>query len=220
MRPLVVDDCPSYLLKAYTEQRWADALVSRGLIRMRKPSAFRVTGDNRADPGEGASHLMVPGDVPFVTVNRLTGEHLGSGMQPGHFNYQSEFINPTYIFCASGSGVDAERLRSSFGKFLVEIRNPEIFFARLNSAITNVHIGDREWSFIDAFPVRYTRGDIAAYPADSGEKLRLNYGQKAESYNWEMEFRAAAVLSGPQVESPDEIDVVLGSLEDITVPRY
>jgi hypothetical protein len=219
-RPLIIDDCPPHLLKAYPHQHWADEFVCRGLVRMRKPSAFRATGDSRADSGEGDSHLMVPGDVPFVIINRLTGEHLDSGTQPGHFNYQSEFVNPTYIFCASGSAVDAERLQSNFGEFLVEIKVPQTFLERLNNAISDVHIGDREWSFIDGFPVRYTRGSIAARPEDSGERLRLSYGQKSDSYAWETEFRAAAVLSGPTAGSPAEIDVVLGSLEDIAIRRY
>jgi hypothetical protein len=219
-RPLIIDDCPVSLFKAYSEQQWAEALITRGVVRMRKPAAFRQIEGARADTGEGASHLLVPGEVPFVTLDKATGAVIDEGSSPGHFNYQSQFINPTFVFCAAGAGVDRERLARSFGEFIVEITSPHTFLARLNDSIGGITIGDREWSFIDAFAVRYTRGHISPAPHDSGESLRLNYGQKAEDYRWENEFRTAAVLSGPQDGSPETIDVVLGSLQDIAVRSW
>ena len=127
---------------------------------------FQASGDAREDSTEGHSHILVPGRVPVAHITRSTLEVSSVDHVDGHFNRQSEFLNPTYLHSASGPDVDRARLAQTFGEFLVEIAAPDVFLRRLLDAAVANGIQDRTVDFLDAFPVAYTKGDIQAEPAD------------------------------------------------------
>jgi hypothetical protein len=215
--PIVSDELPSSFIRAFDPEH-AESFITQGRIRLNGIKKFRTSGDQRQDSTEGESYVQVPGNVPMVSVNTLTGEMKDAGSTPGHFHRRSEFMNPVFLLCASHPNIDTERLSTVFGRSLVEIQRPSALLKRLCSAASQQLPTGRELLYVDAFPVQYTKGDVLNLPSNHGDRLRLDYGQKPREYEWEREYRIVLAISGPRAGSPDWLDLNLGPLADIA--RY
>jgi hypothetical protein len=161
----------------------------------------------RRDESEGTGSLLIPGDVPVVGLNPATGQVSSRSTQPGHFNYSSEFLNPTYVFCTSGPAANGENLRKLFGNYVIAIDNPRGFAEQLFEALKLLQLpDDRRLDFLDGSPVRYDKGEEGEYPS-MADHLRIDFGQKPRRYEPEQEYRFTAVLSGPGAGAPPYLDV-------------
>jgi hypothetical protein len=214
MPGFVVDSIPSSLVRAFSEN-WHRREFLAGNLRLKHISEFRRSADAREDVTEGHSHIRVPGQVPVAHISLPNLAIARVDHVEGFFNRQSEFLNPTYILCASGPSVDRKRLASAFGQYLVEISAPEAFLKRLFDDAVAGGIADREVAFLDAFPVQYSKGDVHDEPVDISDSLRLDYGQKPATHEWESEYRIALAFSGPLNWYPPYVELKLGSLSDI-----
>ncbi len=205
-----VDRLPIRLLKAYSNAVHALAFAEEGRLRLTRLDLFRSSPDSRRDAAEGESSLFVPGQVPFVVVDVLTGNIRDSGTRPGHFDYRGTFTNPTYVFCTSDARVSRAYLASRFGPHLVEITEPAAFSLALHQALTSAVLPDhREVLFLDGCPVRYDKGSVGEDPASGSERLRLELAQKPLTYEEEHEYRFAAAVSGLASTAPEYLDVKL-----------
>ncbi len=72
-RPLLIDDCPSALVRAFSNKTYADAFLSQGRLRLSNIREFREIGDARQDETEGRAAFRVPGHIPAVAIE----PHLG-----------------------------------------------------------------------------------------------------------------------------------------------
>ena len=207
-RPLIVDECPPFLIRAFDSEDYARAFLHEGKLRLRNVRHFRDVSDARHDPNEGIGALQVPGDVPFIAIDRVTGAARDLGTRPGHISYSQEFINPTYLFCCSTPDVARSLLRSKFGTTLVCIYAPGAFFKALHRALDTKGYAERALAFIECFPVRYDKGEVGQNPADDW-RTRLSYGQKPPAFREEHEFRCAVVLGGSQTGAPECLDLTL-----------
>jgi hypothetical protein len=207
-RPLIVDECPPFLIRAFDSEKYARAFLYEGKLRLRNVRHFCDVSDARHDPNEGIGALQVPGDVPIIAIDCLTGAARDLGTRPGHFSYSQELINPTYIFCCSTPDVARSLLRSKFDTTLVRIHAPGAFFEALRRALDTKGYAERALSFIECFPVRYDKGAVGQTP-DHDWRTRLSYGQKPPGFREEHEFRCAVVLRGGQDGAPECLDLTL-----------
>lgn len=208
--PLLVTELPERLVKFYRRPEFAEALCTRGEIRMHSIQFYTETGDTaRADTNEGTGHLQVPGEVPVVRISIPDGRITSQTKVDGHFNVSTTWTNPTYLYCTSMLRADITSLRSRFGQYVVEIAEPQSFVEALHAAIVHSDLGGREVHFVDCFPVRYGRGAVAPLPADLNERIRLSFGQKAPTLSIEREYRIAAALSGGSQGAPPRLDLRL-----------
>jgi hypothetical protein len=215
MPGFAVDDLPLRLVKAYSSAIYALAFAREGKLRLTRLDLFRSFPDIRRDSAEGESQLLIPGQVPAVTVSLQTGQITDSGTQPGHFNYKSSFTNPTYVFCTSDARISPAYLATRFGAHVVEITDPVLFSHALLEALTSfVFPDERELLFLDGSPVRYDKGSVGAHPASHSERLRLDFTQKPAIFAEEREYRFAAALSCPGANAPDFLDVTVTGCAD------
>ena len=195
-------------------------LLSRGFIRLHRIEYYRTIEDkNRQDSAEGRAHLKVPGNVPVVRMDRVTGEIVGRHEESGHFNWQMGFQNPSYAFCMSHDDVDLAELTGRFGEHVIEITNPEAFLRLIHRSAHALQVPNRELSFVDCVSVRYDKGLVGPAPEEGAELMRISYSQKAPSFAVEREYRCVVVLSGSSAGAPDYLDLKLGSICEC-VRRY
>jgi hypothetical protein len=199
----VVDALPDRLWRGYPEDRHAEAFAETGRIRLRTLAYYRSIEDCvRRDQSEGIARLRVPGDVPVITLDASTMAVTKETTEPGFFHFQSQFTNPTYIFCLSTSEEAAVR----FGNTLVEIFDPHRFLDSFVSSLDN--LPEAEIAFVDAFPVRYDKDSVAPTP-DHRDRARLSYGQKDPALAVEAEYRIAVVMAGGLEGAPEYLDLIL-----------
>ncbi len=217
---LVMESPPFRLLRAYKVAEHAEALLTRGGLRLRRIEYYRTIEDSkRQDAAEGQAHLRVPGDVPVVRMDRISGEIIERHTTPGHFNWQMGFQNPTYALCLSQPTVDPTELTARFGPHVIQIVRPEPFLRRIHECAQGLRFPNRAVDFVDCFPVRYDKGLIGAAPNDPSVLMRLSYGQKTPDFAVEREYRCAIVLSGPSAGAPEYIDIELGDASTL-LRRY
>lgn len=183
---------------------------------MRRLDYYTTLEDpNRADASEGNAHLMVPGNVPVVTLDRDTMAVLDEWMEPGHFNLQQTYINPTYILCLSDAAAGATMIAERFGPCVCEIVSPIGLLERLHDWAQHWSLGEHEVGFVDCFSVRYDKGQVGSQPTGGRWRIRLPYGQKPHEFSREMEYRCAVSLTGPTEGAPNYLDVYLGDLTSV-----
>lgn len=221
MPALVIDNLPSTLFRAFDKKSYCDSFLDRGEVYFRLIRGFRNIGGVREDTTEGESYSLVRGDVPFARVDNQTLEVLETGSNPGHFHRRSEFMNPTYTLSLSKPGVDVERLRTDFGRYIAKVRNPHALIERIfvNANHANV-FANRNLSFCDSFAVMYNKGEESDGSLETGSRIRLNYGQKPRTHQWEDEYRIALVFDGSLSDAAPDLTVSIGSLRDIASLHY
>lgn len=211
-RPLLIDDCPSVLVRAFSEKAYADAFLSEGRLRLRDIREFREIEGARQDETEGRAAFRVPGHVPAVAIEPHTGAMRNLGNQSGYFQVSHEFINPTYLFCTAGLVANLDFLRERFGRHLVLIHNPQKLFSAIHTFLDINGFNGRALLFVECFPVQYDKGDIQSWPTGD-RRVRLNYGQKPADYISEREYRCAVVLEGTHDGSHPWLDLTLSNPE-------
>ncbi|MEQ1912879.1 MAG: hypothetical protein ABMA15_28950 [Vicinamibacterales bacterium] len=199
------------MVKLYNNQDYAEQLAHGGELRMWSQSYYKTLEDARGDPAEGESHLLVPGLVPVVGVDTISGEATEREPQQGHFDFRGSFINPTYLFCTSHPSADLNHLRSGPTAFLVRILDPRRFAESLFQALVGSTHGDRKLGFLDGCPVRYDKGEVGSDFGHPETRLRIHFAQKSRFYEREHEYRFTASLSGAAPGSPDYLTVKIAS---------
>ena len=209
---MVIEELPTRLFRAWDDPGFAQAFLRGGHLRLRPIQYYKgLEESKRRDATEGQGHLLVPGDVPVVTLDRMTGEKVSSGSQPGHFNWRMGFVNPTYILCLSDPAVDLAEL-TGFGRHVIEVFSPKALVESLHKAVLAMDLGDRIVAYVDCFAVRYDKGLVGHEPTESTWRVRIAYGQKPPIFAGEKEYRCAVVLSGSAAGAPDYLDVSLGDV--------
>ncbi len=214
-KPMVTDpvpllgEWPSPVFKAYEKAEYAEAFCRDGCIRLWELHYYRHIEDAaRKDESEGRGHLQLPGDVPTKTVNSQTGDWGDSGPVLGHFDYQTEYMNPTYIFCVSGPNVDPTHL-AGFGSHIIKIERSGAFLEALRSAVNGMVLSCGQADFVEALPVRYDKGLVRPKP-DSDERIAISCAQKPPNRRRDHEYRAVVSLPGVRRDAPKCLDLRLG----------
>lgn len=204
------EDCPSFLYKAYTDERHARAFVDAGKVRLGALRQYQGIEDaKRRDSTEGEAHVRFRDIVTRIHFVPNSSETYTSE-SPGTMEAHSSLGNPMFLFCTSLPDVDTEMLKRKFGQFLVKIENPVQLCEDIHRAMES-----RGWKIrVAATAVEYTKGDIVeADPGPSGG-ARLSYTQKAKEFSEEHEFRFVAVILGAvrTTDLPEYVDLDFGAV--------
>jgi hypothetical protein len=211
-----IDRPPERLFRFYSSEVHAKAFAEEGRLRLGSLKSHRTHEDARRDQMEGSGSLLIPGDIPVVHLDRITGAVVSQSTQPGHFNYSSTFLNPTYVFCTCSPDVDHKVLSGQFGAYIVAIDDPDDFAEQLFRALQLLDLpGGRQLDFLDGSLVRYDKGRQGEYPRDPNARLRIDFAQKPLQYSHEKEYRFAAVLSGTSIGAPPYLDVRISRPGDV-----
>jgi hypothetical protein len=179
---------PACLYRAFTEREHA-VQFSNGIIRLGLLSSYKETEDaQRQDESEGESSTYLKRDLPVVTISKHTMEIIATGSSPGLLHFRGTNINPKYLLCTSGPGVDLNLLRNKFGNHVVKINSP----IRLLNDINRVSPISSKMEFIGKCTldeVCYSKDQIQDLDPDSTEAVRLSYLQKHPKFSVECEYR-------------------------------
>ena len=184
---------PPTLFRVFSEIEWAEAFINSGGLRFRPVQYFADLGDAvRADTTEGYAHLQIPGNVQSAHVD-TDGNIVRVTSAPGLINYQGEFINRVYISCFSAPpNNDLRLLPSKFGRFVVQVADPEQLAWDFTNAMTRDGLL-RDTPVVECHEVVYNKGEPASDEPDHFKRTRLNFTQKPRSFSDEYEWRFAAV---------------------------
>ena len=201
----VIGALPSRVFKAYKEEGHAQVFAEKGIIRLGQIRSYREIEDRaRRDQNEGEGFLRVPDQITSMHFDAATLEPIHTSVSPGHLNYISTFINPTYLFCLSGEQVDLEYLRSTLGPHVVEIFDTPCFLQSFSNALTIEPITDRVGAFAETYEVAYNKGEIRD-AGNYGDNLLISLAQKPKGFTRECEWRIAVVMDRPNRVLPDAV---------------
>jgi hypothetical protein len=186
-------DFPPKLFRCFAEEKHARAFVDVGYLRFRPVTYFASLEDAiRADSSEGKAHLQVPGDVTTVRFDDK-GNVVGVTEEPGYINFQSEFINPVFVYCFSyPPGGDITLLPAKFGRFVVQVDEPLQLARDLTVRMTEDGVL-RRTPVVECHRVVYNKGEKSQQVEDHFQRTRLNFMQKPSSFADEYEYRLASV---------------------------
>jgi hypothetical protein len=206
---------PPRLLSAFTDRAHADAFVREGVIRLGELRTYKkIEDDQRRDASEGDGFLLIPGDIPIVTLDRSTLEVTDRGTEPGQFHFSSTFVNPTYILSFALPSIDVGRLRARFGAYVVAVDEPVEFLERLHAA-ANRHPALSPKVGLDHLAVSYDKGGVGSMADARARRPRLSYAQKPPAFAGEQEYRVVIIGHGSLESAPREVFLRLGHIGEI-----
>lgn len=210
--PLLLDE-PTFLYRFFDRPEHACSLRRAGMVRLQRLQYYQDTEQIHArDELEGDGQLLVPGMLPRVALDPVTGASSELSPVAGHFNFSTSWINPTYVLCASAPSADLPRMLKD-RPHPISIFGPHLFAAELLMAAEALDIGDRELFRLEGMLVRYDKGEVGIRPEDIDERIRLSVAQKPRRFEYEAEYRFALYMSGPGENAPPFLDLTLSSPE-------
>lgn len=199
----VAGEFPKVLYKCYDKREYAERFVEEGCIRAGSLNYYAtIECESRCDPTEGEGHYQIPGPVTEVTF--FKGSSIAPVIRETEGIQQHHVIsaNKVFAFCCTNQDVNMERMRSKFGKYIVQIYNPVRLAIDLD-LVLNESDGKANYQVIGSNIV-YNKGELIKGEQENIERLDWAYIQKAERFTEEMEFRYCLIkLSPDDIDNPD-----------------
>ncbi len=161
-------DIPNSLLRFFDKEEYALSFI-KGQARFGLLDKHRHIEDSRRDSEEGR--------VSFSWTGRD-----GPNVQ-----YSGSSLNHFYILCTSHPEACVPTLASTFGLFVVRIREPLVLLERMKLAWQSSPLALRGNAFIA--PVVYNKGGLLDPDPYFIAPVNYAYAQKPSSYKHEQEFR-------------------------------
>jgi hypothetical protein len=219
-----------HLYKYFDKREWADAFLTRGVMRFSTLATFRDFEDEavRGDRHEGTAFMQR--DCGITIRNHTQGRTTSC--------HSVEFIakhGEIFVYCLSKSASDAKRDRFH-AVACVEILQPKAFFRRVQKQLPwKASYAGRPGRERLGHPVEYYQPDSDPNPRWACPDLIAT--SKLESYAWQDEYRLVFSLTDalrfenihvrvnqtappPRTACPSEHhihDIEIGNLEDIAV---
>lgn len=187
---------PSLLYRAFDKEEYAHSFVEQGIFQMRLLSEYcKFEDDNRKDKDEGEGKAVIEMYRPVVTFDKISMGFISQTDEYGPVNFGTGSINPNYILCFSGPQVDLKLLASKFGRYVVCIKQPNIFVSDIANYLEQYPIKPGVMR-LDCVQVGYDKGlSVNTLPDPASmEMTRMSYGQKYPKDSEECEYRLVLVM--------------------------
>ncbi|WP_298332517.1 hypothetical protein [Asticcacaulis sp.] len=193
------------IFKYFTEEAHALALIKKGLLMMQTLSHFRGREADgvRGDPRDG---ILTYAPQNGLVMNMQDGRIIR--LDGGSFN---STVNQNDIFVYCTSNQLSAKLAASFGKFCVEIPNPELLVSRLKQRA-------HPTSQLDYDQVVYGKVDYRDHRKEPKadwalpERLVLI---KPDDFAWQDEFRIAVGKRGTMAFENVGLNIQTGPTEPL-----
>jgi len=196
---LLVDDIeyneypPAEQLCKAMKRQWANKLIQRGLIRIRKLEYYRkLENDVLGDPNDGRGLYHIEGHP-----------------------MQMDSANDIYAWCLSLPEISNGRLLaiSAQGKYdcTVVIHDMEKLLVRIRSYVQKNYRGLR----LHCGYVLYDRGTEVSKETLDTQKFHFNVFQKASRFQDDREYRVSITNCTSKRYKKDYLDLLIGECKDI-----
>lgn len=184
---------PPQQLRKAMEKRWANDLIQRGLIRIRKMEYYRQwENDLFGDPNDGFGLY-----------------HLDTHPM------QTDSINDVYAWCLSLPDISNERLLdiSEQGKYdrTIMIHTMDKLLTRMQAYLQKNNKG----FYLHCGYVNYNRGEEVDKETLNSQKFHFNVFQKAPRFHEDKEYRVSIINYTFEKYDDNHLDIVLGGCSDI-----
>jgi len=187
------------LYRCFEREEWLEDFIS-GRIRFGNLTSYLQIEDRaRGDRFEGHGH------VRQFRSNR-TAAQIEDGKStlvasPGEVPVHSELLQPIFICSLTNPTPDDwERVRSEFGKFVVQIDDPTRLVADVNDARMHGCEWQRSGS-ANLWPVDYDKGELVS--GEANDSVRRSTSQKPRCYSYQAEYRIV-LISMAEVDVDEE----------------
>ena len=206
MPPLIgTFDVP--VVRFFDEERYAIEFAETGRARFNILEFFHGVAGAKQDASEGVGRV---GRGPVLFVRQ--------GDKPVQAELEIVTKNPVYILCFSDATANLESLSKQFGRYMVQIDDPNVLNAALldvtfealppGRTIANVRIGQ----------VEYDKGAPRTLP-NLPAAVPLTAFQKPACFAHEKEWRIAVKLSGIKAGAPDYLDATISMTQKLEIQR-
>jgi hypothetical protein len=212
----VCGNFPSKLFRFFDKIEYAESFLAGHIRCLRNHHYQAIECKNRRDQNEGSGFYLKEGLVTSVLVSPNLEEVAECRKETGNVKHHVSFGNAVFLLCTSGPDADLAALRAKFGKYVVEINEPEKLAHDIDSELKK--LGQR--FLIDGQNVSYTRGGV--FPSDSNETLLtdLAYKQKDPRFSDEQEFRFCLIGMDPKRHLTHRCDLDMITLKLSPDPEY
>ena len=198
---------PRYLYKVFSEKVYAEQFINDGSVRFSTLRYFKsIEDDARVDSTEGHGRVSTVGESLVVNIKNKTITSI-PGIENIHVDGGEK---SSFIYCVSSP--QSERLQDlpkKFGKYVVRIKDPDLFFEDVKNAMLNDKSLERNRPELKRALVRYDKGEHIKDLTED-EKEILGWSQKPGGYSNEFEYRYRFSFLHELIDSPDHYFITIG----------
>jgi len=207
---------PSKLLRCFAEREHAESFLSGHIRCMRNQHYQSIECQNRKDPHEGTGYYLKEGLVTSALISPNIDEAVEWRKERGNVKHHVSFGKAVFLLCTSCLDADINFITKKFGKYVVEINEPETLAHDIDSELKK----SGQHFLIDGQNVSYTRGGI--FPSDANEALLtdLAYKQKNSTFSDEREFRFCLIGMDPKKHLTHLCDLDILEVNLAVRPRH
>jgi hypothetical protein len=189
----ICGEFPESCYRAFKCEEHAEQFIYSGRFRMGCLLSYREIEDKpRRDPTEGRGHTKEPGTVPVGWVSPNPAEKTIWASEQGYQEHHSELGNAKFCLSTCLPVVDLPHMSSSFGRYIVEIKDPK----QLGEDINDYFFSDGQRFLIEGCRVVYNKGQELDRKLKDYEGVDMSYKQKPFEFHPDCEFRIVAIQCG------------------------